>query len=114
MNVYAVYRSPPSRNQATNVPKLRPPSPHSFNGQECVDILLQIMENKRDRLVVILAGYKDRMDEFFECNPGMSSRIAHHVNFAPYELDELVGIGRGMLDHASYYLSDEGKYSEVL
>ena len=78
-------------------------------GQECIDILLQIMENKRDQLVVIMAGYKDRMDEFFECNPGMSSRIAHHVNFAPYEPDELVAIGRGMLDHASYYLSDEAE-----
>ena len=78
-------------------------------GQECIDILLQIMENKRDQLVVIMAGYKDRMDEFFECNPGMSSRIAHHVNFAPYEPDELVAIGRGMLDNASYYLSDEAE-----
>ena len=67
------------------------------------------MENKRDQLVVIMAGYKDRMDEFFKCNPGMSSRIAHHVNFAPYEPDELVAIGRGMLDHASYYLSDEAE-----
>jgi probable Rubsico expression protein CbbX len=78
-------------------------------GQECIDILLQIMENKRDQLVVIMAGYKDRMDEFFKCNPGMSSRIAHHVNFAPYEPDELVAIGQGMLDHASYYLSDEAE-----
>jgi len=75
-------------------------------GQECVDILLQVMENDRDKLVVILAGYKDRMDEFFECNPGMSSRIAHHLDFAAYELDELVAIGSRMLDHASYYLSD--------
>ncbi len=75
-------------------------------GQECIDILLQVMENDRDKLVVILAGYQDRMDEFFECNPGMSSRIAHHLDFAPYELDELVAIGRGMLDRSSYYLSD--------
>jgi probable Rubsico expression protein CbbX len=75
-------------------------------GQECVDILLQVMENDRDKLVVILAGYKDRMDEFFECNPGMSSRIAHHLDFAPYQVDELVAIGRGMLDRSSYYLSD--------
>jgi probable Rubsico expression protein CbbX len=75
-------------------------------GQECIDILLQVMENDRDKLVVILAGYKDRMDEFFECNPGMSSRIAHHLDFAAYELDELVAIGGRMLGHASYYLSD--------
>jgi probable Rubsico expression protein CbbX len=78
-------------------------------GQECIDILLQVMENDRDKLVVILAGYKDRMDEFFECNPGMSSRIAHHLDFAPYELDELMAIGRVMLDRASYYLSDEAE-----
>jgi probable Rubsico expression protein CbbX len=75
-------------------------------GQECIDILLQVMENDRDKLVVILAGYKDRMEEFFECNPGMRSRIAHHLDFAPYEVDELVAIGRGMLDRSSYYLSD--------
>ena len=73
-------------------------------GQECVDILLQVMEKDRDKLVVILAGYKDRMDEFFECNPGMSSRIAHHLDFAAYGLDELMAIGRAMLDRASYYL----------
>jgi probable Rubsico expression protein CbbX len=78
-------------------------------GQECVDILLQVMENDRDKLVVILAGYKDRMDEFFECNPGMSSRIAHHLDFAAYELAELVAIGRRMLGNASYYLSDEAE-----
>jgi probable Rubsico expression protein CbbX len=78
-------------------------------GQECVDILLQVMENDRDKLVVIFAGYKDRMDEFFECNPGMSSRIAQHLDFAPYELDELAAIGRGMLDRSSYYLSAEGE-----
>ena len=49
------------------------------------------------------------MDEFFECNPGMSSRIAHHLDFAPYELDELMAIGQVMLDRASYYLSDEAE-----
>jgi probable Rubsico expression protein CbbX len=78
-------------------------------GQECIDILLQVMENDRDKLVVILAGYKDRMDDFFESNPGMNSRIAHHLDFAPYQLDELVAIGRGMLEQASYYLSDDAE-----
>ena len=78
-------------------------------GQECIDILLQVMENDRDKLVVILAGYKDRMDDFFESNPGMNSRIAHHLDFAPYQLDELVAIGQGMLKQASYYLSDEAE-----
>ena len=67
------------------------------------------MENDRDKLVVILAGYSDRMDEFFECNPGMSSRIAHHIDFAPYELDELMAIGRVMLNRSSYYLSGEAE-----
>jgi probable Rubsico expression protein CbbX len=85
-------------------------------GQECIDILLQVMENDRDKLVVILAGYKDRMDEFFESNPGMSSRIAHHLDFAPYTLDELVAIGRAMLADASYYLSGpaEAAFREYL
>jgi probable Rubsico expression protein CbbX len=78
-------------------------------GQECIDILMQVMENDRDKLVVILAGYKDRMDRFFESNPGMSSRIAHHLDFAEYEVDELLAIGRLMLDRSSYYLSDEAE-----
>ena len=78
-------------------------------GQECIDILLQVMENDRDKLVVILAGYRDRMDGFFESNPGMSSRIAHHLDFAPYTLDELLAIGTAMLDRSSYYLSPEAE-----
>jgi probable Rubsico expression protein CbbX len=78
-------------------------------GQEAIDILLQVMENERDKLVVILAGYKDRMDKFFGSNPGMSSRIAHHLDFAAYELDELVTIGQGMLEQARYYLSGEAE-----
>ena len=85
-------------------------------GQEVIDILLQVMENERDKLVVILAGYKDRMDEFFGSNPGMSSRIAHHLDFAAYELDELVHIGRRMMEQSNYYLSAdaEAAFSEYL
>jgi probable Rubsico expression protein CbbX len=78
-------------------------------GQECIDILMQVMENDRDKLVVILAGYKDRMDRFFDSNPGMSSRVAHHLDFADYDVDELLSIGQLMLDRTSYYLSDEAK-----
>jgi probable Rubsico expression protein CbbX len=78
-------------------------------GQECTDILMQVMENERDKLVVILAGYKDRMDHFFECNPGMSSRIAHHLDFAEYQVDELLAIGRLMLDRSSYHMSAEAE-----
>jgi probable Rubsico expression protein CbbX len=78
-------------------------------GQECIDILLQVMENQRDSLVVILAGYKDRMDNFFESNPGMRSRVAHHLDFAPYDVDELLDIGGLMLDRSSYYLSPEAQ-----
>jgi probable Rubsico expression protein CbbX len=78
-------------------------------GQEVIDILLQVMENERDKLVVILAGYKDRMDNFFTSNPGMSSRIAHHLDFAAYELSELVRIGQAMLEQASYYLSEDAE-----
>jgi probable Rubsico expression protein CbbX len=78
-------------------------------GQECIDILMQVMENQRDKLVVILAGYKDRMDNFFESNPGMSSRIAHHLDFAAYEIDDLLAIGELMLVRSSYYLSAEAE-----
>ncbi len=74
-------------------------------GQEVIDILLQVMEKQRESLVVILAGYKDRMEEFFTVNPGMRSRIAHHLDFAAYDLDELVSIGQLMLNEASYHLS---------
>ncbi len=78
-------------------------------GQEVIDILLQVMENDRDKLVVILAGYKDRMDEFFGSNPGMSSRIAHHLDFAAYDLPELVSIGRMMLEQSNYHLADDAE-----
>jgi probable Rubsico expression protein CbbX len=86
----------------------RPSDPKDF-GQESIDILMQVMENKRDKLVVIMAGYKDRMDVFFDSNPGMNSRIAHHLDFAPYTLDELVTIGQLMLADSSYYLSDQAE-----
>ena len=76
-------------------------------GVEAIEILLQVMENERERLVVILAGYKDRMDEFFRLNPGMSSRVAHHVDFPDYTIDELLAIARLMLDAESYEFSDE-------
>jgi probable Rubsico expression protein CbbX len=71
-------------------------------GVEAIEILLQVMENERDRLVVILAGYKDRMDDFFGLNPGMSSRVAHHIDFPDYSVPELVRIGRLMLAAQSY------------
>ena len=78
-------------------------------GQEAIEILLQVMENERDKLVVILAGYKDRMDTFFGSNPGMSSRIAHHLDFAAYEVGELAAIARLMLKQTRYYLSEEAE-----
>jgi probable Rubsico expression protein CbbX len=78
-------------------------------GSEAIEILLQTMENDRDRLVVILAGYKDRMDEFFRFNPGMSSRVAHHIDFPDYTVEELMGIGQMMLDRDSYVLSREAQ-----
>ena len=77
-------------------------------GVESIEILLQVMENEREQLVVILAGYKDRMDEFFRLNPGMSSRVAHHIDFPDYTLEELVRIGELMLAAESYEFSDEG------
>src|SRR5262245_15350166 len=71
-------------------------------GQEAIEILLQVMENNRDDLVVILAGYKDRMDTFFRANPGMSSRIAHHIDFPDYTQQELLAIAERMLDAMNY------------
>jgi probable Rubsico expression protein CbbX len=71
-------------------------------GQEAIEILLQVMENQRDDLVVILAGYKDRMDTFFQSNPGMSSRIAHHLDFPDYTTTELLQISDRMLAASQY------------
>ena len=71
-------------------------------GQEAIEILLQVMENQRDDLVVILAGYKDRMDTFFQSNPGLSSRIAHHLDFPDYEQGELLQIADRMLAGMNY------------
>src|ERR1700742_106731 len=78
-------------------------------GQESIEILLQVMENQRDDIVVILAGYQDRMEEFFGSNPGMSSRIAHHLHFPDYELDELLAIAHMMLSRQRYRLSADAE-----
>jgi probable Rubsico expression protein CbbX len=75
-------------------------------GAEAIEILLQVMENQRDDLVVILAGYKDRMDTFFQSNPGMSSRIAHHLDFPDYTPDELLRIADQMLQQQNYRFGD--------
>ena len=71
-------------------------------GQEAIEILLQVMENNRDDLVVILAGYKARMNTFFESNPGFRSRIAHHIEFPDYTTEELLEIGSKMLAQLNY------------
>lgn len=76
-------------------------------GQEAIEILLQVMENQREDLVVILAGYKDRMSQFFESNPGMHSRIAHHIDFPDYTVEELLQISQLMASSLHYRLSEE-------
>ena len=76
-------------------------------GQESIEILLQAMENHRDDLVVILAGYRDRMDTFFSSNPGMASRIAHHIDFPDYSQDELMRIAQLMLERLNYRFDDD-------
>jgi probable Rubsico expression protein CbbX len=76
-------------------------------GSEAIEILLQVMENQRDDLVVILAGYKERMDTFYESNPGLSSRIANHVHFPDYSSDELLTIGTAMLEEQQYQVTEE-------
>lgn len=78
-------------------------------GAESIEILLQVMENNRDDLVVILAGYKDKMDKFFQSNPGMRSRIAHHIDFPDYTPDELLAIAKLMLAQLNYRLSPDGE-----
>jgi probable Rubsico expression protein CbbX len=74
-------------------------------GQESIEILLQVMENNRDDLVVILAGYADKMDRFFRSNPGFRSRVAHHIDFPDYGDDDLMAIGERMLASLNYRLS---------
>jgi probable Rubsico expression protein CbbX len=76
-------------------------------GQEAIEILLQVMENQREDLVVIFAGYKDRMDTFFRSNPGMSSRVAHHIDFPDYTPAELHSIAGLMLEQMQYRLDSE-------
>jgi len=78
-------------------------------GQEAIEILLQVMENNREDLVVILAGYKDRMDRFFESNPGMSSRIAHHIDFPDYSVEELRQIAELMLGTMQYRFDEQSR-----
>lgn len=73
-------------------------------GQEAIEILLQVMENNRDDLVVIVAGYGDRMEKFFQSNPGLRSRIAHHLDFPDYSRDELLAIAKLMLAEQNYRL----------
>lgn len=77
-------------------------------GQEAIEILLQVMENQRDDLVVILAGYADRMERFFRSNPGFRSRIAHHIDFPDYSNDELMEIAESMMRTQNYHFSEAG------
>jgi probable Rubsico expression protein CbbX len=78
-------------------------------GQEAIEILLQFMENRRDDLVVILAGYKERMDTFFQSNPGLHSRIAHHIDFPDYSLDELIEIAELMARQQMYTFDEDSR-----
>ncbi len=78
-------------------------------GAEAIEILLQVMENQRDELVVILAGYKEPMDKFYESNPGLSSRIANHIDFPDYSVEELLQIAKIMLDDQQYQLTPEAE-----
>jgi len=76
-------------------------------GAEAIEILLQVMENNRDDLVVIFAGYKERMDVFYQSNPGLSSRVANHIDFPDYSASELLAIARLILAEENYRFSDE-------
>ena len=74
-------------------------------GQEAIEILLQVMETEREDLVVVLAGYRDRMETFFRSNPGMGSRVAHHIHFPDFDVDELMAIAALMLGQQAYELT---------
>ncbi len=76
-------------------------------GAEAIEILLQVMENNRDDLVVIFAGYKDKMDVFYQSNPGLSSRVANHIDFPDYTAEELLAIAKLILAAESYRFSEE-------
>nr|AIA21257.1 putative rubisco expression protein [Pyropia kanakaensis] len=76
-------------------------------GSESIEILLQVMENQRNDLVVIFAGYKDRMEKFYESNPGLSSRVANHVDFPDYTSDELLQIAKMMIEEQQYCFTEE-------
>jgi len=78
-------------------------------GAEAIEILLQVMENQRDDLVIIFAGYKERMDSFYASNPGLSSRVANHVDFPDYSPEELLQIGKMMLEDQQYVLTSESE-----
>src|SRR5947207_7739260 len=78
-------------------------------GQEAIEILLQVMESQREDLVVILAGYGDRMEKFFQSNPGFRSRIAHHIDFPDYSDGELLAIAELMLETQNYRFSPEAR-----
>jgi len=78
-------------------------------GGEAIEILLQVMENQRTELVVILAGYKDKMDIFYKSNPGLSSRISNHIEFPDYSVPELIKIARIMLSELQYEITQDGE-----
>jgi len=78
-------------------------------GSEAIEILLQVMENQRENFVIIFAGYKDRMDEFYRSNPGLSSRVSNHINFPDYNPKELFKIGKLFLEEQQYLLTSEAK-----
>lgn len=76
-------------------------------GSESIEILLQVMENQREDLVIIFAGYKERMDSFYESNPGLSSRVANHVDFPDYSPEELLVIAKNMVEEQQYTIPEE-------
>ena len=78
-------------------------------GSEAIEILLQVMENQRTNLIVIFAGYREKMNIFYESNPGLASRVAHHINFPNYDLFELSQIARIVLKRHQYQLNISGE-----
>ena len=106
----ATRRKPPRKRDKERLSAAKRPHPRrpssALTGQESIEILLNVMENNKEDLIVVLAGYQDKMERFYSFIPGMESRIGNHIEFPNYEVDELVEIGSVMCRELEYIMGD--------
>ncbi len=86
----------------------RPENEHDYS-QEAIKVLLQVMESERQNLVILMAGYESPIEEFFQANPRIGSRVAHHIRFPDYNVDELLQIAQLMVDKQGYEMNEDGE-----